>query len=71
MSVALNELLDLSISERIDLALKLWESIPDKTENITLSQRDEIELDDRYKEHQKNPKAGKTWEQIKSGLKNN
>ena len=69
MAIALSELLELKVSERIDLALKLWESIPNKTENIVISSNDENELLSRFNDHQKNPKVGKSWNEIKSGIK--
>ena len=69
MAIALNELLELKVSERIDLALKLWESIPNKAENIVISSNDEKELLSRYNDYLKNPKDGKSWIDIKSGIK--
>ena len=71
MAVAIKELMDLDVAERIDLALKLWESIPNKNNNISISQDDEQELSSRYKEYKHNPNTGKSWEEIKSRLKNN
>ncbi|MES0488572.1 MAG: addiction module protein [Leptospirales bacterium] len=71
MAVAIKELLDLNVSERIDLALKLWESIPDKSENIIISPQDQKELDKRYQEHLNNPEAGRSWVEIKTGSKSN
>ena len=69
MAIVLNELLELKVSERIDLALKLWESIPNKTDNIVISSNDEKELLSRYNDHLKNPDDGKSWNDIKSGIK--
>jgi len=71
MAVAIKELMDMDVADRIDLALKLWESIPDKSINITISKSDEQELNNRYKEYQQNPNTGKSWEEIKSRLKYN
>jgi len=69
MAIALNKLLELTVSERIELALKLWESIPNKTENIVISTENEKELLKRYDDHLKNPERGRFWNDIKSGIK--
>ena len=60
----------LNVPDRIDLALQLWESIPDKDTNITISSRDQKELTQRYEEHLNEPQSGRTWDEIKSTFKN-
>lgn len=62
----LNELLKLSVSERISLIEKIWDSIP--SDEIDLSEAQKNELDKRIERL----KTGKTkfysWKEIKSNL---
>lgn len=58
----------LSVSERIQLAEDLWDSILTDTNAVTLSNEQKQELDRRLETHRQNPNQGSTWEEVKQRL---
>jgi putative addiction module component (TIGR02574 family) len=63
----LEELLELSPEERIELAEELWASIePQDMPPLTPEQKEE--LDRRYTEHLRDPGRALTWEDVKARL---
>ena len=59
---------ELSISERIQLAEDLWDSILTTLDTIPLSEAQKQELDRRLELHRQNPNLGSTWEEVKQCL---
>ncbi|MBU7586777.1 MAG: addiction module protein [Nostoc sp. TH1S01] len=59
---------ELSISERIQLAEDLWDSILTDSNAVTLSEEQKQELDRRLEVHKQNPNRGSSWEQVKQRL---
>ena len=59
------EISQLSISERIQLAEDLWDSILDRQDEIQLDPVQQQELDRRLDRHRQDPTAGSTWETVK------
>jgi putative addiction module component (TIGR02574 family) len=63
----LDELMELTPAERIQLAEDLWDSIP--LENMPpLTDEQRAELDRRWSEHQKNPGRAAPWEEVRARL---
>ncbi len=62
------EISQLSVSERIQLAEDLWDSIIDKQEDLPLDPVPQQELDRRLAQHRQDPTAGSTWETVKQRL---
>jgi putative addiction module component (TIGR02574 family) len=62
------EISQLSISERIQLAEDLWDSILDRQDEIQLDPAQQQELDRRLDRHRQDPAAGSTWETVKQRL---
>ena len=62
------EISQLSVSERIQLAEDLWDSIIDKQEDLPLDPVQQQELDLRLAQHRQDPNAGSTWETVKQRL---
>ena len=58
----------LPLTERIELAEALWESITDEGHEPPLTPAQAEELDRRLEEHRRNPQAGIPWEQVKAEL---
>ncbi|MEH1770266.1 addiction module protein [Nostoc sp.] len=58
----------LSVSERIQLAEDLWDSILTDTNAVTLSEEQKQELDRRLETHLQNPNQGSSWEEVKQRL---
>jgi putative addiction module component (TIGR02574 family) len=63
------DLLSLSISERIQLVQDLWDSIVEVPEQLPLTDEQKTELDQRMQNYQKNPEAGTAWQIVKDRLK--
>ncbi len=62
------EISQLSISERIQLAEDLWDSILDRQDEVQLDPAQQQELEHRLEQHQQDPTAGSTWEIVKRRL---
>ncbi|MEH2063055.1 MAG: addiction module protein [Nostoc sp.] len=58
----------LSVSERIQLAEDLWDSILTDTNAVTLSEEQKQELDRRLETHRQNLNQGSTWKEVKQRL---
>ncbi|WP_310484519.1 addiction module protein [Chamaesiphon sp. VAR_48_metabat_403] len=56
------EISQLSISERIQLAEDLWDSILDRQDEVQLDPAQQQELDRRLDRHRQDPTAGSSWE---------
>ena len=57
----------LSITERIELAEELWDSIPE-SDLIPLTDAQRAELDRRLEDLEQNPDAGEPWEVVRARL---
>ena len=64
------DIAQLSISERIQLAEDLWDSIvaESNTNKFPLSEDQKQELDRRLEIYHQNPSQGSTWEEVKQKL---
>jgi putative addiction module component (TIGR02574 family) len=62
------EIAQLSISECIQLAEDLWDSILDRQDEVQLDPVQQQELDCRLDRHRQDPTAGSTWEAVKQRL---
>ncbi len=56
---------ELSVSERIQLAEDLWDSILTTPGEVPLSDEQKLELDRRLEMHCQNPNRGSTWQSVK------
>ena len=67
-SVDVQEILKLSVAERIGLVEAIWDSIADAPESLPVTAAQKRELDHRLAEYQKNPDDGRDWEEIRDSL---
>ena len=67
-SVDIQEILKLSVAERIELVEAIWDSIADAPESLPVTAAQKRELDRRLAEYQKNPQAGRAWEEVRDSL---
>jgi putative addiction module component (TIGR02574 family) len=58
----------LSIAERFQLAKDLWDSIPAEGADISPTEAQRAELDQRLEDLERNPGAGEPWEVIRARL---
>ncbi|MEA5625363.1 addiction module protein [Nostoc sp. UHCC 0251] len=59
---------ELSVSERIQLAEDLWDSILTTPDEVPLNDEQKQELDRRLEMHSQGPNRGSTWQSVKQRL---
>jgi len=66
----LNEILKLSVSEKILMVEAIWDSIDSdsKASEVKLSDNTKKVLDERLSQYSKSPNTVSTWEQVKSRI---
>jgi putative addiction module component (TIGR02574 family) len=64
----LEEILKLSVSERIQLVEDIWDSIVFSPESLPLTDAQKAELGRRLADYRANPSAGRTWEEVRESL---
>ncbi len=62
---------ELSISERIVLAEKLWDSVVDENMTIELSEPQKLELDQRLQAFLDDQEIGSSWSEVKERIVGN
>ncbi|MEJ2679012.1 MAG: addiction module protein [Gemmatimonadota bacterium] len=67
-SVPIQELLKLSVAERIQLVEDLWDSIAADPEGLPLTDAQKAELDRRLEEHEMDPDSAVSWEAVRERL---
>ena len=63
--ISLSDVLELSVSERIQLVEDIWDSIAEGPEPAPLTEAQRQELDRRLEAHRENPTSGATWTEVK------
>lgn len=64
------DILELSVSERIQLVEDIWDSIIEIPEAIPLTQTQKEELNRRLEAYSKNPDNVSPWDEIKKKIQN-
>ena len=68
MSVAIEEILNLGVKERLELIEEIWDSISAHPEAVPLTAAQRRELDRRKREHKRAPSQAKPWSEIHNRL---
>ncbi|MEM6270013.1 MAG: addiction module protein [Bacteroidota bacterium] len=68
MSLMLDQILNLSVAERIMLVEAIWDSIPEEQSGAALSEETKQLLDQRLAAHRANPDSGSSWEEVKERI---
>ena len=69
MTKILDDVLRLSVSERILMVEAIWDSIAKKDEQVGLSAETRQMLDERLENHEKQPHEGSGWSDVKARIK--
>jgi putative addiction module component (TIGR02574 family) len=69
MSTQLEEILRLSVAERIQLAEDIWDSIAADPAALPLSDAQRQELDRRLESYAQNPDDGLPWEELREKVR--
>lgn len=67
--IAKEDILSLSVSERIQLVQDIWDSIVEVPESVTLTDEQKAELDRRLDAYHKDPNAGSPWSIIQERIR--
>jgi putative addiction module component (TIGR02574 family) len=68
MTKILNEILGMSVPERILLVEAIWDSIAVESENVQLDTEQKNEINARIDSYKRNPENVLSWDQIKASL---
>ena len=69
MSTQLSDILQLSITERIQLVEDIWDSIVASPEAMPLTEAQRQELDRRLEAYAQNPDEGIAWDELKGKVR--
>jgi putative addiction module component (TIGR02574 family) len=64
-----NDILGLSISERIQLVEDIWDSIANVPESLQLTEEQKTELDRRLDDYHNNPGKGSPWDVVRERIR--
>ena len=64
----LSDVLELPVSERIELVCDLWDSIAQVPEKVALTPEQSAELDRRLGAYRLSPTAGSPWSEVKARI---
>ncbi len=64
----LDEILSLSVEERIQLVEAIWDSIAEHPESLPVTDAQRKELDRRLSDHLREPEAARSWSQVRKSL---
>ena len=70
-SLALKDILKLSVLERVQLAEEIWDSIAADPESLPVTDAQKRELDLRRDAHSDDPASTRSWEQVRADLDRN
>ena len=60
---------DLTPAERVELAIALWDSLPDDSTEPPLSDAQRQELGSRVQAYRKDPNAGAPWDEVRARIR--
>ena len=63
------DILELSISERIQLVEDIWDSIAEVLEAIPLNDKQKVELDRWLNAYHQNPNEGSPWDLVRDRIR--
>ncbi|MFM9962997.1 MAG: addiction module protein [Planctomycetaceae bacterium] len=70
MSVAIDELLEMSVPDKLDVLERLWDSITADPRQVAIPDWHLEELDRREKDLVRNPQSGTDWGTVQNRLQN-
>ena len=69
MTRIIEEVLKLSVPERILMVEAIWDSIEEKDKLLEINEATKVILDERLKAHENNPLEGSSWTDVKARIK--
>ena len=65
----IEEILSLSVEERIQRVEAIWDSIADNPDSLPITEAQRQELDRRLSEHLQDPASARPWHEVRESLK--
>ena len=69
MTQIMQDILKMSVPERILMVEAIWDSIAENDEQVELSAETKQLLDERLEAHKNNPEEGSSWDEVKARIK--
>jgi putative addiction module component (TIGR02574 family) len=69
-SISLEEIRDLSVSERIQLVEDIWDTVAAESPDLELTEVQKAELERRLALHNEDPRRGSPWSEVKARILN-
>ena len=69
MTQIMQDILKMSVPERILMVEAIWDSIAENDEQVELSAEAKQLLDERLETHKNNPEEGSSWDEVKARIK--
>ncbi len=69
LTIAKSDILSLSVSERIQLAGDIWDSVVEVPQSVPLTEAEKVELDSRLDAYHLNPDSGSPWSIVKERIR--
>jgi len=66
--VRISDVLELPVSERLELVGDIWDSIAQVPDAVELTDTQRAELDRRLEAYRRDPKAGSPWSEVKARI---
>ena len=66
--ISVADLLELSVSERIQFAEDIWDSIAAVSEAVHVTEKQKEELNRRLEAYHRNPNSGSPWNEVKERI---
>jgi putative addiction module component (TIGR02574 family) len=63
------DILELSVSERIQLAQDIWDSVAQVPESLALSDEEKAEIERRLEAYHKDPDEGSPWAVVRDRIR--
>jgi putative addiction module component (TIGR02574 family) len=65
---AIEQILELSPTERLEIVQEIWESLHRRDEDVPVTPAQRVELERIWEEFQKDPEEGEPWEEFRKSL---
>jgi len=69
ITASLSDITHLSVAERIQLAEDIWDTVLADPEQVSLSEAQTQELDQRLISYRQNPQAGESWQEVQKRVR--
>ncbi len=66
--IRMSDVLELPVSERLELVGDIWDSIAQVPDRLDLTETQRVELERRLEAYRRDPKVGSPWSEVKARI---